>query len=99
MPVYIWKGISRRGQKIQGELEAETKEDVEQKLKSQGITPQKIKKKPKEINIPLFKQKVTLKDIVVFIRQLTTMIDAGLPLVQSLEILSEQCENKTFKEV
>ena len=99
MPIFLWKGINRRGTKIEGEIEAENKQEVESLLRSQGITPQKIRKKPKELHIPFLKQKVTLKDIVVFIRQLTTMIDAGLPLVQSLEILATQCENKTFQEV
>ncbi len=99
MPVYLWKGKNIRGQNIEGELEAEDKNSVESKLRSQGITPDKIKKKPKEFEISFLKQKVTLKDIVVFTRQLTTMIEAGLPLVQSLDILAQQNENKTFKKM
>jgi type IV pilus assembly protein PilC len=99
MPVFLWKGKNRRGQDIQGEVEAETREEVEAKLHSQGVIPSKIKKKPKEIQISFLKQSVKIKDIVIFTRQITTMIEAGLPLVQSLEILSSQTENKTFREI
>lgn len=99
MPIFLWKGKNRRGQEIQGELEAQNKEEVESKLRSQGILPTKIKKKPKEIEISFLKPKVKIKDIVIFTRQITTMIEAGLPLVQSLEILSTQTENKTFRKV
>ncbi len=99
MPVFKWKGKNIRGQTIEGEIEADNKDSVELKLRAQGITPEKIKKKPKEIEIGFLKQKVTLKDIVVFTRQLTTMIEAGLPLVQSLDILAKQNDNKTFKQM
>ncbi len=99
MPIFLWKGKNRRGQDIQGEIEAQSKEEVESKLRSQGVMPTKIKKKPKEIEISFLKPKVKLKDIVIFTRQITTMIEAGLPLVQSLEILSAQTENKTFREI
>lgn len=99
MPVFIWKGKNRRGQEIQGEIEAESREEVESKLRSQGVMPTKIKKKPKEIQISFLKQPIKIKDIVIFTRQITTMIEAGLPLVQSLEILSTQTENKSFREV
>ncbi len=99
MPVFKWKGKNIRGQTIEGEIEADNKDSVELKLRAQGVTPEKIKKKPKEIEIGFLKQKVTLKDIVVFTRQLTTMIEAGLPLVQSLDILAKQNDNKTFKQM
>ena len=99
MPVFIWKGKNRRAQEIQGEIEAKDKAEVEAKLRAQGVAPTKIKKKPKDLEIPFLQQKVTIKDIVVFTRQITTMIEAGLPLVQSLDILAEQSENKTFKKV
>ncbi len=70
-------------------------------LRRMRIDNVKIKEKPKDIleQIPLFKPKVTGKDLVIFTRQLSTMIDAGLPLVQCLQILGKQQENTTFKKV
>ncbi len=99
MDIYIWKGKNLRGQELKGEIEAENKLEVEKKLRSQGIIPTKIKKKPKEINIPIFQGKIKTEDVVIFTRQLSTMIDAGLSIVQGLEILAEQSENKKFREV
>ncbi len=99
MPIYIWKGKNRRAQELKGEIEAKDKIEVESKLRAQGITPDKIKVKPKEIELSFLKPSVKIRDIVVFTRQFTTMIQAGLPLVQSLEILGEQAENKTFRGV
>jgi len=99
MEIYIWKGRNLRGEILKGEIEAESKEEVENKLRSQRIIPIKIKKKPKEITIPLFEKKVTPNEVMIFTRQLSTMIDAGLSIIQSLEILAEQTENKKFREV
>jgi len=99
MQIFLWTGKNRKGELIKGELEAETKEEVEATLRRQGIIPEKIKKKPKEIELSFLKPKVKPRDIVIFTRQLSTMIDAGLPLVQSLEILAEQSDNKTFRDV
>ena len=101
MPVYIWKGVNSYGDKRKGTLEAVNEAAARAQLKKIRITPSVVKEKPKDIfeNIALFQPKVTSKDIVIFTRQLSTMIDAGLPLVQSLEILSGQQENPTFKKV
>ncbi len=101
MPVYIWKGVNSYGDKRKGTLEAVNEAAARAQLKKIRITPSVVKEKPKDIfeNIAMFKPKVTGKDIVIFTRQLSTMIDAGLPLVQSLEILSGQQDNPTFKGV
>ena len=101
MPVYKWEGRARDGKVRKGTLEAPNEAVVTAQLRSQGILPTRIKKSVGqiEVKIPGFKPKVKTKDIVVFTRQFATMIDAGLPLVQCLEILSSQQENPTFKEV
>ena len=99
MPVYIWKGKNSRGEKRKGELEAPDQAAALTHLKRLRISDPVVKEKPKDIfeNVALFKPKVSGKDIVVFTRQLSTMINAGLPLVQGLEILEKQQENATFK--
>ena len=101
MPVYIWKGKNSYGEKRKGEIEAPTEAAALGQLKRMRIDNPKIKEKPKDIleNIPIFQPKVTGKDLVIFTRQLSTMIDAGLPLVQCLQILSKQQDNSTFKRV
>ncbi|MGA1868745.1 MAG: type II secretion system F family protein [bacterium] len=95
MPIYKYKARNRQGKEIAGELEAVNEAAVRNELRRQAAVPISIKKKPKEIqiNIPGFKQKVKMQDIVVFTRQFSTMIDAGLPIVQILDILGEQTEN------
>ncbi len=101
MPIFIWKGVNSYGEKRKGKLEAPSEEAVKGHLKKMRITPSKIKEAPKDIfaNIEMFQPKVTGRDLVIFTRQLSTMIDAGLPLVQSLEILANQQENPTFKKI
>lgn len=101
MPVYIWKGKNSLGEKRKGELEAASEDAALTQLKRMRIGAPKVKVKPKDIfeNIAIFKPRVTGKDIVIFTRQLSTMIDAGLPLVQCLQILSKQQENATFRKV
>lgn len=101
MPVYKWEGRSRDGTVKKGTLEAPDEALVSAQLRAQKIMPTKIKKSAGsvEIKIPGFKPKVKTKDIVVFTRQFATMIDAGLPLVQCLDILSSQQDNPTFKEI
>lgn len=93
---FIWEGETAKG-KHSGEIEAFTKDEVDQMLRQQGVTPIKIKAKPMEIN--LFPQKIVLKDIMIFTRQMATMMDAGLPLIQGLDMLSSQQDNPTFKAV
>ncbi len=101
MPLYIWKGKNSYGEKRKGKMDMPNEAAVHGHLKKMRITPSLVKEAPKDIfaNIPFFQPKVTTKDVVVFTRQLSTMIDAGLPLVQSLEILGDQQENITFKKV
>jgi len=101
MPIFVWKGKNSYGDKRKGQLEAMDETGVQAYLKKLRITPISIKEKPKDLlaGISLFQPKVTGRDVVIFTRQLSTMIDAGLPLVQSLEILSSQQENPTFKRV
>jgi type IV pilus assembly protein PilC len=99
MPVYIWKGKNSAGDKRKGEVEAPDQAGALAQLKRLRLTDLVIKEKPKDLlaNVAFFKPKVTGKDIVVFTRQLSTMINAGLPLVQCLEILEKQQANATFK--
>ena len=101
MPVYIWKGINSYGEKRKGEIEAVNEAAALGQLKRLRIDNPKIKEKPKDLfeNIAFFKPKVTGKDIVIFTRQMSTMIDAGLPLVQCLQILAKQQDNSTLKRV
>ena len=103
MAKFSWEGKIRSGQVQKGDMEAPSEAIVRAQLRRQGIMPTKVKEKGKgmdmEIKIPGFEPKVTTKDLVVFTRQFATMIDAGLPLVQCLDILSSQQENKTFKRI
>lgn len=97
MPVFVWEGKLADGTLKKGEVDAESKASVNTILKRQRITPIKVKSKPK--NIVLLKQKVKTKELVVFVRQFATMINAGLPLVQCLEILGTQQANAEFKRI
>ncbi len=103
MPTFAWTGQSQDGKKSKGTMDAASEAVVMASLRRRGVRANKIKESGKglnaEINISFLKQKITTKDIVVFTRQFATMIDAGLPLVQCLDILSSQQENKTFKEI
>jgi type IV pilus assembly protein PilC len=99
MPIFAYVGKSKRGRVLKGELEAIDERIARIQLKRKNIEVTKLKKKPKDLfeSISFLKPKVTKKDLVIFTRQFSTMIDAGLPLVQGLNILAEQMENKTFK--
>ncbi len=101
MPIYVWKGKNIHGEKRKGQIEAIDEVGVRAHLKRLRIEDAVIKPKPKDLfeNIAIFKPKVTGKDVVIFTRQLSTMIDAGLPLVQCLQILARQQSNPTFKKV
>lgn len=101
MPVYLWKGIDRSGKKQKGEMEGDNPAIVRQLLVRKGIEIKSFKPKPKDLGeyIPILQPKVKEKDIVIFVRQFCTMIDAGLPLVQCLEILQDQQPNPTFKTI
>jgi type IV pilus assembly protein PilC len=99
MPVYIWKGKNSYGEKRKGEVEAPDEQAARMQIKRLRIQDPIIKPKPKDLfaNVTFLKPKVTGKDLVIFTRQLSTMIDAGLPLVQCLQILAKQQANPTFK--
>lgn len=101
MPTYVWKGVDRRGRKQSGELEASNPTIARQFLIRKGIEVKNLKPKPKDLleYLPFLQAKVRDRELVVFVRQFATMIDAGLPLVQCLEILQNQQEHKTFKKV
>ncbi len=101
MPVYVWVAQTKKGRNLKGEIDAATEAIALSQLKKRNFTVKKLKLKPKDLfeNISFLKPKVTNKDLVVFTRQFSTMIDAGLPLVQGLTILAEQAENPTFKAI
>ena len=101
MPIYIWKGINIHGEKRKGQIEAVDEAGVRAHLKRLRIEETSIREKPKDLweNVKFLRPKVTGKDVVIFTRQLSTMIDAGLPLVQCLQILARQQDNPTFKEM
>lgn len=101
MPVFQWEGRNRRNELQRGEMEALNAEVVRANLARLRITPVKIKKKPKDLfeNISFFQPRVRESDVILFARQFSTMIDAGLPIVQCLDILHTQQENKTFKKM
>jgi type IV pilus assembly protein PilC len=97
--VFTWEGKTRQGAVQKGELAANSKEDVMALLRKQNIQPINVTAKPKQINLSFGTPKVTDKDIVIFTRQLATMIDAGLPLVQCLDILGQQTESVALAKV
>ena len=105
MPVFLWEGKTAQGKVLKGEMEAANQQAVLARLRSQRIQPiptrvrEKGKGLEKEITLPGFGVKVTAHDVMLFTRQFATMIDAGLPIVQGLEILSQQSENKAFRNI
>jgi type IV pilus assembly protein PilC len=94
--VFQWSGKTVKGIIESGEMTALTKEDVVAQLRKRNITATLVTEKAKQATKLAFGGRVKDKDIVVFTRQFATMIDAGLPLVQALDILSAQVENKTL---
>jgi type IV pilus assembly protein PilC len=101
MPVYLWVGKNRKNETQKGEMEGPNEAAIHASLTRMHITPTKVKKKPKDVfeNVAFMQPKVTLRDIILFARQFSTMIDAGLPIIQCLDILQSQQENKTFKRI
>src|SRR5271156_1997564 len=99
MPVFTYRGTNRSGGNVSGEVTATSKAELQNMLRRQNITPTKMSEKGKEFNLPTFGAGVNAKELAVFTRQFSVMIDAGLPLVQCLEILASQQENKTFQKV
>src|SRR5215468_8167958 len=101
MPTYVFKGRNRMNEVVVGERVADNRDALRQILRREQVTLTSVKEKGREIGIPKIggKRKVKSKDLSVFTRQFSVMIDAGLPLVQCLEILATQQENKTFQKV
>ena len=101
MPIYLWEGKNRSNVVQKGEMEAAGEEVVRSNLNRLRITPTKIKKKPKDLfeNVAFLQPSVTQKDVILFCRQFSTMIDAGLPIIQCMDILHAQQENATFKKM
>jgi type IV pilus assembly protein PilC len=99
MPVYTYKGTNRAGASVAGERVAASKNELAAALRREQISVAKLSEKGKEFNIPTFGGGVESKELAVFTRQFSVMIDAGLPLVQCLEILAGQQDNKSFQKI
>src|SRR5918994_3798536 len=101
MPTYVFKGQNRLNEIVSGERVADNRETLRQALRREQITLMSVKEKGREIGIPKLagKKKVKSRDLAIFTRQFSWMIDAGLPLVQCLDILSQQQQNKYFQQV
>jgi type IV pilus assembly protein PilC len=101
MPTFTWVGKTREGANKKGLIVAEDVEAAMNTLRAQAITPTSVKAKAKDLAeiFPFLQKGVSIRDLVVFTRQFATMIDAGLPLVQCLDILGNQQENMGFKKV
>jgi type IV pilus assembly protein PilC len=101
MPVFQWEGKNRKNEFQKGEMDAPNEDAVRSHLGRIKITPTKVRKKPKDLfeNIAFLQPKVKESDVIIFCRQFSTMIDAGLPIIQCLDILHGQQENATFKKM
>src|SRR5437868_10309592 len=100
LPVWVWEGKTKTGEVERGELEATDEAQVQQRLRAMALNNVKIKKKPLQLSFKLpGLGGISQKDLVIFTRQFATMIDAGLPLVQCLDILASQLDNMAFREV
>ena len=98
---FNWQGVDRRGQNVKGVMNGQNASVVKAQLRKQGVTPIKVTKVTK----PLFglggtgKKKITSADVTFFVRQMSTMIKSGVPLVQSLEIVTDGLENPSMKDL
>jgi type IV pilus assembly protein PilC len=99
MAVFTYRGKNKTGADVKGEREADSKQGLINILRREGITVQVIKEKGKEFSLPKLGGKVSTKELAIFTRQFSVMLDAGLPLVQCLEALAIQQENKTFQHI
>lgn len=93
---FIWEGANQQGQRIKGELNAKSSNLVKAELRRQGITPLKVRKKPMPL-LSWYRKKISPKEITIFSRQLSTMISAGVPVVQSLEVIDQGHENAAMQ--
>jgi type IV pilus assembly protein PilC len=99
MPVFTYRGTNKTGATVAGERTAGTKAEAQASLRRENISISKLSEKGREFNVPTFGGGVDSKELAIFTRQFSVMIDAGLPLVQCLEILAGQQENKTFQKI
>jgi len=100
MAIFIYKGRNRIGRRVKGDFDAPTLEMAEAALKRRGFTELKVKPKPKDILEGTFLEgKITDRDMVIFSRQFSTMINAGVPILQSLQIMCDQTENKVLRRI
>jgi len=100
MDVFLWQGVNRKGKKVSGELPANSMLELKAQLRKQGVTPGRVKKKPK----PLFgigggDKKITPMDIAVITRQIATMLGAGVPLVQTIEMIGKGEKNGNIQKL
>lgn len=98
LSTYIWEGTDRKGNKTKGEVSGSNAFTAKAQLRKQGITPTKVKKKAAPLLGPQ-KKKITPFDIAIFTRQLATMMQAGVPLVQSFDIVADGVENQSLREL
>jgi len=99
MPTFAYTGVDRKGLKIKGEIPARNMALAKVMLRKQGINVQAIREKRKDLLAGVFKKKVSTLDITIFTRQLATMMKAGVPLVQSFEIVAEGLDNPSMRDV
>ena len=100
MPSFVWKGKNRFGAFQEGILIADTRDAAIAILRRQNVQVTSIREKGRELRLlPKFPRGVSAKRVAIFTRQFSVMLDAGLPLVQCLEILGEQEEHRTFREI
>ena len=101
MPIFLWEAETKKSESKKGEIDAADDAAARSQLRRQGYKSITVEKKPKDLfaSIAFFQQKVTEKDVVVFCRIFATMINAGLPLIQCLDLLGRQEQNKTFAKV
>lgn len=97
LEIFTWKGLNRRGEKVQGEMTGIRINEIKAQLRAQGITPKEVKRKPKSLFS--FGQKIDAADIAAITRQLATMLASGVPLVQSLDIVSKGHKKDAVREM
>jgi type IV pilus assembly protein PilC len=101
MPIFIWEGTTKKNEVKKGEMEAVDQVTVRNLLRRQGFKSIEVKKKSKDLAeyLPFLKEKIKEKNVVVFCRVFSTMINAGLPLIQCLDLLAQQEQNKSFAKI
>ncbi|MEE9384641.1 MAG: type II secretion system F family protein [Nannocystaceae bacterium] len=99
MAEFLWEATTRNGERRSGQISGNGEEGVRERLRAQGLNITKLKRKPIKLQLPSLGSGVSLKDLVVFTRTFSTMIDAGLPIVQCLDMLSHQSDNRRFGDI